>query len=297
MPGGPQVGGADFTFRQAAAGIRVSRVIVGIRGLVLTQPKAWAKAPSRSGPAIVGPLDRLWRPATWRAGHGGFPGRPPPWGGLGPHGPAPPFGEPDSRQSWRGAPMRHVGRPNPGAGPGRLREEGGGGSLAQTSSGGGLWCGPWSLRLPVPPVREIKKRGVASSLPPLLRGLALLRRRPWPVAPRVEGGPLSPGQPPVCPGVQHAQHHPPLHVRRPARRAPGPSLVDDGPEEPLVLLLGHPSPQGHLPMAPVPVQEEVIEGAVPVAPWGNLCTARALRATFRLYSPQRAPKHTPWKRP
>ena len=31
--------------------------------------------------------------------------------------------------------------------------------------------------------------------------------------------------------------------------------------------------------------------------WGNLCTARALRATFRLCSPRRAPKHTPWKRP
>ena len=30
---------------------------------------------------------------------------------------------------------------------------------------------------------------------------------------------------------------------------------------------------------------------------GNLCTARALRATFRLCSPQRAPKHTPWKSP
>ena len=30
---------------------------------------------------------------------------------------------------------------------------------------------------------------------------------------------------------------------------------------------------------------------------GNLCTARALRATFRICSPGRAPKHTPWKRP
>ena len=30
---------------------------------------------------------------------------------------------------------------------------------------------------------------------------------------------------------------------------------------------------------------------------GNLCSARALHATFRLCSPQRAPKHTPWKRP
>ena len=30
---------------------------------------------------------------------------------------------------------------------------------------------------------------------------------------------------------------------------------------------------------------------------GSLCTARALRATFRLCSPRRAPKHTPWKRP
>ena len=30
---------------------------------------------------------------------------------------------------------------------------------------------------------------------------------------------------------------------------------------------------------------------------GNLCTACALRATFRLCSPRRAPKHTPWKRP
>ena len=30
---------------------------------------------------------------------------------------------------------------------------------------------------------------------------------------------------------------------------------------------------------------------------GNLCTTRALRATFRLCSPRRAPKHTPWKRP
>ena len=31
--------------------------------------------------------------------------------------------------------------------------------------------------------------------------------------------------------------------------------------------------------------------------WGNLCTARALRATFRLCSPRRAPEQTPWKRP
>ena len=30
---------------------------------------------------------------------------------------------------------------------------------------------------------------------------------------------------------------------------------------------------------------------------GNLCTVRALRATFRLCSPRRAPKQTPWKRP
>ena len=30
---------------------------------------------------------------------------------------------------------------------------------------------------------------------------------------------------------------------------------------------------------------------------GNPCTARALRATFRLCSPRRAPRHTPWKRP
>ena len=30
---------------------------------------------------------------------------------------------------------------------------------------------------------------------------------------------------------------------------------------------------------------------------GSLCTARALRATFGLCSPRRAPKHTPWKRP
>ena len=31
--------------------------------------------------------------------------------------------------------------------------------------------------------------------------------------------------------------------------------------------------------------------------WGNLCTACALRATFGLCSPRRAPKQTPWKRP
>ena len=31
--------------------------------------------------------------------------------------------------------------------------------------------------------------------------------------------------------------------------------------------------------------------------WGNPCTARALRATFRLCSPQRAPRHAPWKHP
>ena len=31
--------------------------------------------------------------------------------------------------------------------------------------------------------------------------------------------------------------------------------------------------------------------------WGSLCTARALRATFRLCSPRRAPKHIPWKCP
>ena len=31
--------------------------------------------------------------------------------------------------------------------------------------------------------------------------------------------------------------------------------------------------------------------------WGNPCTARALRATFRLCSPRRAPRQTPWKRP
>ena len=30
---------------------------------------------------------------------------------------------------------------------------------------------------------------------------------------------------------------------------------------------------------------------------GKVCPARAWRATFRLCSPRRAPKHTPWKRP
>ena len=47
-----------------------------------------------------------------------------------------------------------------------------------------------------------------------------------------------------------------------------------------------------------------ISGLIPRAPpgqtkkhWGSLCTARALRATFRLFSPRRAPKHTPWKCP
>ena len=31
--------------------------------------------------------------------------------------------------------------------------------------------------------------------------------------------------------------------------------------------------------------------------WGNVCPTRARRATFRLCSPRRAPKHTRWKRP
>ena len=34
-----------------------------------------------------------------------------------------------------------------------------------------------------------------------------------------------------------------------------------------------------------------------VCVWENLCTARALHATFRLCSPRRAPKQTPWKHP
>ena len=34
-----------------------------------------------------------------------------------------------------------------------------------------------------------------------------------------------------------------------------------------------------------------------INPRGNVCPARARRATFTLCSPRRAPKHTPWKRP
>ena len=44
---------------------------------------------------------------------------------------------------------------------------------------------------------------------------------------------------------------------------------------------------------PPPPPHRVIMGL----PRGNLCTARALRATFRLCSPRRAPKQTPWERP
>ena len=32
-------------------------------------------------------------------------------------------------------------------------------------------------------------------------------------------------------------------------------------------------------------------------PWGDPCTVCALHATFRLCSPQRAPRHAPWKYP
>ena len=31
--------------------------------------------------------------------------------------------------------------------------------------------------------------------------------------------------------------------------------------------------------------------------WGNPCTARTLRASFRLCYPRRAPRHAPWKHP
>ena len=67
-----------------------------------------------------------------------------------------------------------------------------------------------------------------------------------------------------------------------------------------------PLPPPHPPNHPLPHPQHLVHaGAVPSIQIpsnsqglrGSLRTARALRATFRLSSPQRAPKHTPWKCP
>ena len=110
--------------------------------------------------------------------------------------------------------------------------------------------GPISLWCVVPPACNTGKEGgggrVASGLPPLPR-LVALRQRPRPLAPMVKGSPQSPGKTAVGVGVHNAQHHPPFQECRPLRRAPGQPLADGRLEEPLMLLLEHPSPRGPQP--------------------------------------------------
>ena len=44
-------------------------------------------------------------------------------------------------------------------------------------------------------------------------------------------------------------------------------------------------------------QQQTMEQTMKEMHRENVCPARARRAAFRLFSPRRAPKHTPWKRP
>ena len=82
----------------------------------------------------------------------------------------------------------------------------------------------------------------------LVRGLGLQRRWVSPaIAPEGEGGAQGPGEPVAGLRNRGAEHRPSLQDSRPRRLLARPPRPNHGPEDPLVVLRGRPTPRGHLP--------------------------------------------------
>ena len=113
------------------------------------------------------------------------------------------------------------------------------------------WSSPIPLCLP-PGVRgpacwasDHSRLARPSPAPPLVWGLRLRRRRvPRVVAPVGEGGAQGPGEPVVGLRVRDAEHRPPLKENRPCRLPVGPPRPNHGPDDPFVVLSGHPPSRG-----------------------------------------------------
>ena len=83
------------------------------------------------------------------------------------------------------------------------------------------------------------------------------------------GGAQGPGQPDVVLCVRDAENRPPHQESWSPRVLVGPSSPIHGPEDPFVVLPGHPPPRGYFPVPPVPQKEHGIEEPVQQPPGGR----------------------------
>ena len=81
-----------------------------------------------------------------------------------------------------------------------------------------------------------------------------------------EGGAQGPGQPNIGLCLRDAEHRSPLQEGRSTRLPVGPSRPNYGLEDLFLVLLGHLTPRGHLPVYPVPPEEHGVEQPLPLVP-------------------------------
>ena len=99
-----------------------------------------------------------------------------------------------------------------------------------------------------------------SPAPPLLRWLGLrLRRVARAVGPVDESGVQDQGWPDIALRVRDAEHRSPVHERRQPRLPIGPPRPNHVPEDPFVVLLGHPPPSGQFPVPPHDTQKPITQ--------------------------------------
>ena len=176
--------------------------------------------------------------------------------GLRGSGPPPRARCPRPLPYWRWcAPLRRVAR------------FGGWGSRSGSGGAGPAWGGvPRHCLLPSPPALSAWSGRARSSL---AWGLSLQQRRvPLAVAPVGDRVAQSLGEPVVGIRICDAERRPPLQESRPRRPPVGPGCRNHRREDPLVVLWGRSPPRGNLPVPPVPLKENGIEGPVPHPPGG-----------------------------
>ena len=143
------------------------------------------------------------------------------------------------------------------------RADGGGGGLLRVGGPGNAVGGALGCRTALPPPCRMgseapcmrscrasghRRRGWLSIAPLFAWGLGLRRWRvPRAVAPLAEGGAQGPGQPDFGLRVRDAEHCPPFQEGWPLQPPVGPSHPNHGPEDPFVVLPGHPAPRGYFP--------------------------------------------------
>ena len=112
-------------------------------------------------------------------------------------------------------------------------------------------------------------RASPSPAPPFAWGLGPRRRRvPRAVAPVAEGGRQGPEQPDIDLPFRDAEYRPPSQESWPLRPPVGPPCPNQGPADPFIVLLRHPTPRRYFQVPPVPPEEHGIERLVYQCPGG-----------------------------